>query len=202
VIRCGPEVELLECHPPPLPEARRLIWVGRICEEKGVPLLLEAAQQLAGENLDFELVMVGDGPLRSEVETQIRTRNLERRIVITGWLNGEEVREQIARCRALVLPSFAEGLPAVIMEALALGRPALSTYIAGIPELIEPGRNGWLVPAGSSDALAEAMREAIELPNEAIERMGRAGRESALCLHDTAAEVDKLERRIRESVES
>jgi glycosyltransferase involved in cell wall biosynthesis len=88
------------------------------------------------------------------------------------------------------------------MEALALGRPALSTYIAGIPELIEPGRNGWLVPAGSPDALAEAMREAIELPNEAIERMGRVGRESALRLHNTTAEVDKLERRIRESVES
>ena len=133
---------------------------------------------------------------------QIRTRHLEGRIAITGWLNGEEVREQLARSRALVLPSFAEGLPAVIMEALALGRPAVSTYIAGIPELIEPGRNGWLVPAGSADALAEAMREAIELPNEAIERMGRAGRESALRLHDTTAEVDKLERRIRENVES
>ncbi len=202
VIRCGPEVELLACEPPPLPDARRLIWVGRICEEKGVPLLLEAAGQLADEKLDFELVMVGEGPLRPEIERQIRARNLADRVEITGWLSGEEVREQIARCRAMVLPSFAEGLPAVLMESLALGRPAISTFIAGIPELIEPGRNGWLIPAGSSEALVDAMREAIELPNEEIEKMGRAGRESALRLHNTSVEVGKLERCIRQSVEA
>jgi colanic acid/amylovoran biosynthesis glycosyltransferase len=201
VVRCGPEVALLESEPPPLPEARRLIWIGRICEEKGVPLLLEATSLLAEEGLDFELVMVGEGPLRAAVEDQIRDRGLTGRVVLTGWLGGEDVREQIARCRAMVLPSFAEGLPAVIMEALAMGRPALSTYIAGIPELIEPGRNGWLVPAGSLAALVAAMREAIELPQAEIERMGRAGRDSALRLHDTRVEVDKLECCIRESVE-
>jgi glycosyltransferase involved in cell wall biosynthesis len=201
VVRCGPEVALLESEPPPLPEVRRLIWVGRICEEKGVPLLLEAAERLVGEGLDFELVMVGEGPLRSAVEELISIRGLDGRVVLTGWLGGESVREQIARSRGMVLPSFAEGLPAVIMEAFAMGRPALSTYIAGIPELIEPGRNGWLVPAGSVEALVNAMRELIELPNDAIERMGRAGRESVLRLHDTRVEVDKLERCIRESVE-
>jgi len=202
VIRCGPEVELLACEPPPLPDVRRLIWVGRICEEKGVPLLLEAAAQLADEKLEFELVMVGEGPLRAETERQIRERQLEGRIEITGWLSGEAVRDQIARCRAMVLPSFAEGLPAVLMESLALGRPAVSTFIAGIPELIEPGRNGWLVPAGSCEALAAAMREAIELPDETIERMGAAGRRLALQLHNTTVEVGKLEQCIRESVEA
>ena len=200
VIRCGPEVALLESEPPPLPQERRLIWVGRICEEKGVPLLLEAVERLANEGLDFELVMVGEGPLRAAVEEQVRARGLAERVVLTGWLAGEVVREQIARCRAMVLPSFAEGLPAVLMESLALGRPALSTFIAGIPELIEPGRNGWLVPAGSLEALVTAMREAIELPDETIGRMGRAGRESALRLHDTRVEVAKLEGCIRESV--
>jgi glycosyltransferase involved in cell wall biosynthesis len=163
--------------------------------------LLEASEQLARAGLGFELVLVGDGPLRSAIEAQIRTRGLGEHITITGWLNGEQVREQIARSHAMVLPSFAEGLPAVIMEAMAFERPAISTYIAGIPELIEHGRNGWLVPAGSVETLVGAMRAAIEAPTSELERMGRAGREAVLRLHDTVAEVAKLEGLIRASVE-
>ncbi len=211
VVRCGPEAELLKAPPPPLPEGseepdghasrRRFIWVGRLCEEKGVPLLLEASAQLVRAGFAFELVLVGDGPLRSAIEAEVRARGLDEHITITGWLNGEQVREQIARSHAMVLPSFAEGLPAVIMEAMAFERPAISTYIAGIPELIEPGRNGWLVPAGSVEALFGAMRAAIEVPVSELERMGRAGREAVLRLHDTVAEVGKLEALIRASVE-
>jgi glycosyltransferase involved in cell wall biosynthesis len=211
IVRCGPDVELLKTPPPPLPQdspgpdgqasRRRFLWVGRLCEEKGVPLLLEASEELAVAGLAFELVLVGDGPLRSSIEAEIRARGLEAYITITGWLNGEQVREQIARSHAMVLPSFAEGLPAVIMEAMAFERPAISTYIAGIPELIEPGRNGWLVPAGSVEALVGAMRAAIEAPASELERLGRAGREAILRLHNTVAEVGKLEALIRASIE-
>jgi colanic acid/amylovoran biosynthesis glycosyltransferase len=209
IVRCGPEVELLQAEPPPLPSeadglkrGRRLIWVGRICEEKGVPILLEACQRLVREELAFELVMVGEGPMRGTVEAEIQERGLGDHITITGWMNGEEVREQIAGCHAMVLPSFAEGLPAVIMEAMAFERPVISTYIAGIPELIEPGRNGWLVPAGSVDALAVAMHELIEAPLSELERLGRASREAVLRLHNTPAEVRKLEILIRASVDA
>jgi glycosyltransferase involved in cell wall biosynthesis len=211
VVRCGPDAALLHAEPPPLPGraddpdrsagGRRFVWVGRLCEEKGVPLLLEASAGLAAEGLGFELVLVGDGPLRSALEAEIHERGLGDHVSITGWMSGDGVREEIARSHAMVLPSFAEGLPAVIMEALALERPAISTYIAGIPELIEPGRNGWLVPAGSVEALAAAMREAIEAPLERLEQMGRAGRMDVLRLHDTVTEVGKLESLIRTSAE-
>ncbi|MFX6230642.1 glycosyltransferase, partial [Acinetobacter baumannii] len=74
-------------------------------------------------------------------------------IRILGWKSSAEVRAEIERSRALVLPSFAEGLPVVVMEALALSRPVISTRIAGIPELVEDGVNGWVVAPGSVDAL-------------------------------------------------
>ena len=79
------------------------------------------------------------------------------------------------RSRALVLPSFAEGLPVVIMESFALYRPAISTYVAGIPELIEDEVNGWLIPSGSVTALTDAMEKAISLPGEQLEAMGKSG---------------------------
>jgi glycosyltransferase involved in cell wall biosynthesis len=94
--------------------------------------------------------------------------------------------------RALVLPSFAENLPVVIMEAMALGRPVISTYVAGIPELVRPGENGWLVPPSDVDALAGAMREAIDAPAAQIAKMGAAGRQRVEEHHNAAREAEKL----------
>jgi glycosyltransferase involved in cell wall biosynthesis len=88
----------------------------------------------------------------------------------------------------MVLPSFAEGLPVVIMEALALSRPVISTYVAGIPELVEPGTCGWLVPPGSLEALTEAMRAALQAPVEKLEQMGRVGAERVAQQHNAAIE--------------
>ena len=85
------------------------------------------------------------------------------------------MREEIEKARALVLPSFAEGLPVVIMEAMALGRPVVSTTVAGIPELVTPGETGWLVPAGDVAALAQAISEVLSLAPEALAAMGRQG---------------------------
>ena len=118
--------------------APRLVCVGRLSAQKGQLLLIEAAAILRNEGLPFELVLVGDGEMRSEVEQAIARHDLGDRIRITGWANGTRVREEIAASRALVLPSFAEGLPVVIMEALALGRPVIATYVAGVPELVAP----------------------------------------------------------------
>ncbi len=81
----------------------------------------------------------------------------------------------------MVLPSFAEGLPVVIMEAMALRRPVISTYVAGIPELVRPGIDGWLVPAGDVEALAEAMQACLEAPVEELARMGEAAHAARRC---------------------
>jgi colanic acid/amylovoran biosynthesis glycosyltransferase len=84
--------------------------------------------------------MGGDGEMRGELETLIVRHDLQNMVRITGWISSDQVRDEILAARALVLPSFAEGLPVVIMEAMALRRPVISTYVTGIPELINPGR--------------------------------------------------------------
>ncbi|NJK51001.1 glycosyltransferase family 4 protein [Candidatus Gracilibacteria bacterium] len=192
VIHCGVDADFLVHPHVPIPAAPRFVCVGRLSEQKGHLLLLEAASKLAASGLDFKLVFVGDGPLRSEIEQQISQLKLQNHIEITGWASGEEVQQQLLASRAMVLPSFAEGLPVVIMEALALNRPVISTYVAGIPELVEPGVCGWLVPPGSAELLAAAMRSALESPLEKLEEMGKAGAERVAQQHNAALEAKKL----------
>ena len=192
LIRCGVDQSFLAQPPVAIPEEPRLVCVGRLCEDKGQLLLVHAAHQLAAAGLNFKLTLVGDGPLRAELETWIRTYGLERQVEITGWASSAEVRQFILDARAMVLPSFAEGLPVVIMEALALGRPVISTTIAGIPELVQPGVSGWLVPPSSIDALTQAMRSALQSPTADLEKMGRMGAERVARQHDVVVEAQKL----------
>jgi glycosyltransferase involved in cell wall biosynthesis len=164
-------------------------------------LLLEAASRLAAEGLPFKLVFVGDGPLRPPIETLIARHGLQDHIEITGWASNNQVQQHILASRAMVLPSFAEGLPVVVMEALALGRPVISTYVAGIPELVEPGTCGWLVPPGSVESLTGAMRAALQWPVEKLEQMGRVGAERVAQQHDAAIEASKLAALFRSNIE-
>ncbi len=111
---------------------------------------------------------------------------------ITGWIGSAQVREEILAARALVLPSFAEGLPVVIMEAMALRRPVITTFIAGIPELVLDGQNGWLVAAGDVHALADAMTACLDATPEALQRLGDAAHARVLARHDVDIEAKKL----------
>jgi glycosyltransferase involved in cell wall biosynthesis len=111
---------------------------------------------------------------------------------ITGWIGASQVRDEIAAARALVLPSFAEGLPVVIMEAMALKRPVVSTFVAGIPELVSTGEQGVLIPAGDVAALAGAMRVCLETPAEKLRQMGIAGRQRVMARHNVDNEAEKL----------
>src|SRR5262249_17334015 len=155
-------------------------------------LLVDAAHRLATRGVKFQLVLAGDGELRKDIETQIAQYNLQGSVRITGWLDSEQVRNEILASRALVLPSVAEGLPVVIMEAMALRRPVLSTYVAGIPELVRPGENGWLVPCGDVDALAETMLACLDAPTDMLERIGEAAHKRVLARHDVDLESAKL----------
>jgi glycosyltransferase involved in cell wall biosynthesis len=173
---------------------RRIVCVGRLSPEKGHVILLEAAQRLAAEGMDFKLILAGDGELRGEIESKIEQYKLTGKVQITGWINGEQVREEILSAQALVLPSLAEGLPVVIMEAMALQRPVIATFIAGVPELVRSGENGWLVPAGDVSALVDAIRTCLETPIETLTRMGDAGRVRVLEQHDINKEAVKLQK--------
>ena len=170
----------------------KFICVSRLHEQKGLPVLIRAAQQLASEGYEFEVTLVGDGPLRSEIENQIERFDLQDFIHLAGWKNGAEVRELLLESNAFVLPSFAEGLPVVLMESLSMARPVITTYIAGIRELVVPGESGWLVPAGSVGDLVAAMRQAIQTPQDQLESMGESGAERVSQMHNSTTEAAKL----------
>lgn len=200
VVHCGLEPAFHDVQPVPPPAAARLVCVGRLCEEKGQVLLIEAARLLARKGIDFELVLAGDGPKRGEVERLIARYGLARQVRITGWISGNQVREEILAARGLVLPSFAEGLPVVIMEAMALRRPVLTTYVGGIPELVRPGEHGWLFPAGSLDELTGAMEDFFCKPLDQLRRMGEAAYLRVMQRHSIDTEAVKLAKLFRESI--
>lgn len=198
VVHCGLERDFHEVPPVAIPDAPRLVCVGRLCEQKGQLLLIEAAARLSGKGIAFELVLAGDGEMRGEVEALIACHGLEDRIRITGWISAEQVRREILAARGLVLPSFAEGLPVVIMEAMALRRPVLTTYVAGIPELVRHGVEGLLFPAGSVDELAAAMEMYLATSLVELADMGEAAYRRVLARHDVDAEATKLAKLFRE----
>jgi colanic acid/amylovoran biosynthesis glycosyltransferase len=194
VVHCGLESDFFVPTGTLAPSrTNHLICVGRLCEQKGQLLLVEAAARLLVEGVEFQLVLAGDGEMRAEIEQSIARHGLGERIRITGWISSDQVRAELMNARALVLPSFAEGLPVVIMEAMAIGRPVISTWIAGIPELVRDGVDGWLVPAGDVDAVAGAMRSCLAASEEALAAMGRAARERVAARHHVDVEAAKLE---------
>lgn len=184
VIGCGVDRRFLDSPTTPVPGAPRLVCVGRLCEAKAQVLLVRAAAALREEGVAFELVLAGGGPMRGEVEREVHRLGVTDCVTLTGDVSGERVRELIVGSRALVLPSFAEGLPVVLMEAMALGRPVVSTTVAAIGELVEPGVSGWLVPPSDLPRLIGAMREVLATSSERLSAMGRAGAEAVRRSHD------------------
>lgn len=192
VVRCGVDAEFLRGGPNPVPDVSRVVCVGRLAEQKGQLLLVDAVARLAEQGTDCELVLAGDGPMRGRIEAAVRDAGLTGRVRITGWLSNDAVREEMLAARAVVLPSFAEGLPVVLMEALAFGRPVVTTFVAGIPELVKDAENGWLVPAGDVAALCDALAEALQTPTERLDELGAAGAEAVRRFHDAAKESRRL----------
>jgi colanic acid/amylovoran biosynthesis glycosyltransferase len=169
------------------------VWAG-LCEQKGQLLLIDAVSQLKQRGMDVQLVLAGDGELRAEMEAKVVALGLSEVIEITGWLSGDQVKQRLLQCRALVLPSFAEGLPVVIMEAFALQRPVVTTYVAGIPELVQDQANGWLIPAGSLEHLVEALLAVLNAPAELLEKLGSHARGTVKAKHDVDEGAGLLKR--------
>ena len=200
IIRCGIEQSFYNVAYAKPPQKARLVCVGRLCEQKGQLLLLEACRNLKEKGLKFELVLAGDGEMRPEIERMIDAYDLNAQVRITGWISSSQVREEILAAEVMVLPSFAEGLPVVIMEAMALKRPVISTFVAGIPELVINGHNGWLVPAGSVEALTSAIEELLLTPARQLSDMGDAAYIAVRELHDINIEATKLAGLFAESI--
>lgn len=192
LVHCGTDESFLENEIVTPPTARQLVCVARMSAEKGHIVLFHALGKLAEEGVRFDLSLVGDGPLRSSLEELARDLNIEQHVHFLGWKSGDEVRAAILAARALVLPSFVEGLPVVVMEAFALHRPVIATWVGGVPELVLPSQNGWLVPAGSVDDLAEACRAALDATTDELAELGKHGAERVATQHDAQSESKRL----------
>jgi glycosyltransferase involved in cell wall biosynthesis len=162
---------------------RRFVCIGRLCPQKAQTLFPDAVEALSEEFPDLEVVLIGDGESRAEVERKISAKGLQEHFALLGWRSNQEVRQSLLASRAMLLPSFAEGLPVSIMEAFALGRPVISTYIAGIPELVDSSC-GWIIPAGDVAALTAALRDCMMRDERSLEEMGIVGRSRIEARHD------------------
>ena len=192
IIHCGLDEKFIQAEITPIPSENKLVCVGRLCPQKGQLLLLDAIALLKQRGINCQLTLVGDGELREEIETLAEKLDIKSQITITGWASSDEVKAKITEAKLMVMPSFAEGLPVVIMESLALGRPVVSTYVAGIPELVVEGESGWLCFAGDIESLTNKLEKALSLSTEELTRMGKIGKEKVLENHDIEKEARKL----------
>jgi colanic acid/amylovoran biosynthesis glycosyltransferase len=191
VVHCGIEPWRF-AEPGPLPQGGpHLVAIGRLDEQKGFALLISAIAQAVPDLPGLHLTLVGDGPLRAALQAQSARLNLQNHVTFAGWQDESGVRAALAAATALISPSFAEGLPVVVMEAMAAGRPVLATAIAGLPELVTPDV-GWLVPAGDAAALATAIRTLAATKPSSLTSLGDAARTRVLARHDIDAEAEKL----------
>jgi glycosyltransferase involved in cell wall biosynthesis len=160
-------------------------------------LLLEAFAELCGRGLSGRLTLVGDGPKRAEFEALAARLGVADRVTFTGAVGQDQIRPIYRSADIFCLPSMAEGLPVVLMEAMAFEVPVIATRAFGIPELIEDGRSGLLVSPGRVDLVVDAIERLLRDP-DLRQRIGQEGRRKVLAEFD----VNTSARRLREILEA
>lgn len=199
VVHCGIDKAFISTPLLPISKNPKLLVIGRLEAIKGHHMLLDAATKLLSDNVPFELVFIGDGPLRSEMEQIINERKLQKYVKLLGWVGTSEVKREIESSKALVSASFNEGLPIVLMEALALGRPVISPCISGIPELVINDINGYLYPVGSLSDLTEVIKKVLNSEVKVLEEMGKRGAQKVNTEFNIEIEMKKLATLFEES---
>ncbi|SIN60498.1 Glycosyltransferase involved in cell wall bisynthesis [Parasphingorhabdus marina DSM 22363] len=176
IVRCGITLDELPRRSEPNGERTRkqIICVARLSSEKGHPGLLQAFAGLVREGHDVELLLVGDGPAQAEIQAQCDELAISDRVKMAGRLSEQDTLAAIAGSDILVLPSFMEGLPVVLMEGMALGKPVVASRIAGVPELIDDEHNGLLFHPADWDGLRRALDRTLSDAAGASKRAERA----------------------------
>jgi glycosyltransferase involved in cell wall biosynthesis len=160
-----------------IPDDRRLVlYVGRLSPEKGVQHLLEAIHLVSQTMPEVELHLVGDGPYRNRLAQMASELEIQEHVFLHGWISQPELPVYYSAADVTVLPSFSEGLPRTMIEAMACRSPFLGTTITGIVDHVEDGKTGFLVPPGDSQALAQKL-QAILVDRRASRSVGRQGAE-------------------------
>jgi len=172
---------------------KRLLYVGRLSAAKGLPVLLESLAMLKSSHPEIFLTVVGDGEDRAELEQMTAGLELNDNVKFVGYKSQAEVREYMQETDVFVLPSFAEGVPVSLMEAMAAGVPVVTTQIAGVSELVENGVSGYIVPPGDVITLAERIKILLTEP-QLRTQFGAAGREKVEKEFNLNHEVARLYR--------
>lgn len=168
----------------------RILQVGRLVPEKGTPVLIDALAAMKKAGVSFEVRLVGDGPLRESLTAQVAAANLVNEVTFTGAVGQDDILAHYHWANVFCLPSFQEGLPVVLMEAMSTGLPVVTTRIAGIGELVLDGVNGRLLTPGRADLVADALTELAADPALA-NRMGEAGREAVIRDYSKAEQAQR-----------
>lgn len=187
VVHCG--VDPARYGRAPRRDGRQALFVGRLAAVKGLPVLFDALARMGPDAPGLSII--GDGPGRAALEAQARDLGLADKVAFLGYRSQSEVADRLGQSDLLVLPSFAEGLPVVLMEALAGETPVVTTQIAGIPELVRDGETGHLCPPGDSDALARAIAAVLDNPQRA-RAMAARGRAIVARDFDSRIEAARL----------
>lgn len=169
----------------------RMIFVGRIIRAKGIEVLLEAMDRLRTDHPELSLTVVGDGPDRERMEKVVADRGLGQAVHFVGSKSQDEVARTLAEADIFVLPSFAEGVPVVLMEAMGAELPVIATYVGGMTELVDNEVSGLLVRPFDTEQLADAVRRLVEDP-KLRQRLGRSGRRTVLEHFTSEAEAARL----------
>jgi colanic acid/amylovoran biosynthesis glycosyltransferase len=190
IVRCGlilpdfPFIDDVQAGGP-------IVCVGRLCANKAQALIPAALALVKDEYPGIMVELVGGGEHEGIIRAESKRLGVSENIRLHGWASADTVRERVRASSALLLPSFAEGLPIVLMEALALGRPVLTTYVAGIHELVDE-KVGWIFPAGSIEAIAGALRGAMAADRKTLLAMASEGRRRVEERHDLARSAQAL----------
>lgn len=182
IVHCGIDLAQFPFSPNP-PPSSRVICIGRLCFNKGQAHIPPAVAQVIGEFPELVVELIGGGEDEAVIREAVAQHGVEDHVILHGWGTGAYVREQLLDGCAMLLPSYAEGLPIGIMEAFAIGRPVLSTTIAGIPELLDSDC-GWIFAPGDEAAIAEALRGIMRATPEERAALGAEGRRRVEERHD------------------
>ena len=193
IIHCGVDPRR---YMPGTRAGNRLMFVGRLAAVKGVPVLLDALAQARATWPDLTLTLVGDGPDRAALEAQASALGIMEAVRFAGYRSQSDVASLLANHDALVLPSFAEGVPVVLMEAMATEMPVIATMVGGVSELVQDGESGRLVAPGDTDALRAAILSVMG-DSAARSRMGALGRAKVEAEFTAATEAARLARLFR-----
>ncbi len=169
----------------------RILCIGRLVPVKGQAMLIEAIPRLLEEGVDARATIVGDGPTRGRLEVLSDRLGVADRIRFTGAVGQDAIRDHYDAADAFCLPSFAEGVPVSLMEAMAMEVPVVTSRIMGIPELIEDGVSGLLIAPGNRDQLVRALARLATDPRER-QRLGKAGRRKVAADYSLSASADQL----------